>query len=72
MPEMFFLVINCLISIFSSPFYMQLIILRIINAQSNINGEKTRKLDSLAKLFQEMRYVDKTVTQLTKVRTQKI
>jgi len=37
-----------------------------------MSGEKTRKLDTLAKLFQATEvelYVDKTVGQLTKVRT---
>jgi len=29
--------------------------LRIINGQTNINGEKTIKLDTLANLFQAMR-----------------
>jgi len=31
--------------------------------------KKTRKLDSLAKVFQAVRYVDKNITQITKVRT---
>jgi len=48
--EMLLLFINFLISIFASTFYRQ-VILRTINAQISNIGEKSRKLDTLAKLF---------------------
>jgi len=42
---------KCLISIFASTFYKQVTIKRTINAQISICGEKSRKLDTLVKLF---------------------
>ena len=42
---------KCLISIFASSFYKQVTIKRTINAQISICGEKSRKLDTLVKLF---------------------
>ena len=45
---------NCLISIFRALSTNKLY-LRIINGQNNMSGEKTRKLYTLAKLFQAMR-----------------
>ena len=48
--EMLLLSINCLISIFASTLQISHK-LRTINAQINIRGKKTRKLDTLANCF---------------------
>ena len=53
--ERFFLFINFLMSIFWEHFLQISHDLRTINHQINISGEKTWKLDTLAKLFQTMR-----------------
>jgi len=54
LPEFLFLFINSLY-----PFFLHLLQvshnLRTINGQNNMSGEKTRRLDTLAKLFHAMR-----------------
>jgi len=43
--------------------------LRITNGQNNMSGEKTRKLDTLVKLFQAMRSKTICWQEYSKVRT---
>jgi len=63
LPEMLFLFINSLY-----PFFEHLLQvshnLRIINGQNNMSGEKTRKLDTVAKLFHA---VSSTICTLTRI-----
>jgi len=68
LPEMLFLFfIDCLISIFFEHFLEVSHNLRKINAQNNMRGEKTKNLDTPAKLFQAIRSRTTVLYMLTRL-----